>query len=101
MRFSTKWLQIMFRCIRLISGKAALSHHCSQTGGVNNTPAEADSCKVVISLRNPWVRPRSAVSKEDIYTPAHTYTLIRHPPGQRLTDDISTSDETSLKYRLT
>jgi hypothetical protein len=45
----------MLRCIRLISRKAALSPHCHQTSGVNNTPGEADSCKVVISLRNPWV----------------------------------------------
>jgi hypothetical protein len=55
MHFSTKWLQTMLRCIRLISGKAALSHYCHQTSGVNHTPGEADSCKVVISLRNPWV----------------------------------------------
>ncbi len=48
----------MLRSIRLISGKAALSHHCHQTSGVNNTTGEADSCKVVISLRNPWdLRP--------------------------------------------
>jgi hypothetical protein len=55
MHFATKCLQTMLRCIRLISRKAALSHHCHQTSGVNNTPGEADSCKVVISLRNPWV----------------------------------------------
>jgi len=55
MHFSTKWLQIMFRCIRHISGKAAHAHHCHQTSGVNNTTGEADSCEVVISLRNPWV----------------------------------------------
>ena len=54
MHFSTKWLQTMLRCIRLISGKAALSHYCHQTSGVNHIPGEADSCKVVISLRNPW-----------------------------------------------
>src|SRR5215467_14888225 len=51
MHFSTKWLQTMLRCIRLISGKAALSHYCHQTSGVNHIPGEADSCKVVISLR--------------------------------------------------
>ncbi len=54
MHFATKCLQTMLRCIRLISRKAALSHHCHQTSGVNNTPGEADSGKVVISLRNPW-----------------------------------------------
>ncbi len=41
----------MLRCIRLICGKAALSHQCLQTSTVNHTPAEADSGKVVISLR--------------------------------------------------
>ena len=49
-----KCLQTMFRCIRLISGKSALSLHCHQTSGVNNTTGEADLCEVVISLRNPW-----------------------------------------------
>src|SRR5947209_940915 len=54
MHFSTKVLQITLRCIHLISGRAAPSHHCHQISGVNNPAGEADSCKVVISLRNPW-----------------------------------------------
>jgi len=54
MHFSTKCLQTMFRCIRHISGKATLFHHYYQTSGVDHTAGEADSCEVVISLRNPW-----------------------------------------------
>ena len=55
MHFSTKDLQITLRCIHLLSGKAAPSHHCHQISAVNNPAASADSCKVVISLRIPWV----------------------------------------------
>src|SRR5947209_1139063 len=54
MHLSTKDLQITLRCIHLISGRAAPSHHCHQISGVNNPAGEADSCKAVISLRNPW-----------------------------------------------
>src|SRR5437660_9127814 len=54
MHFSTKDLQITLRCIHLLSGKAAPSHHCHQISAVNNPAASADSCKVVISLRIPW-----------------------------------------------
>src|SRR5438552_8009208 len=55
MHFATKDLQITLRCIHLLSGKAAPSHHCHQISAVNNPAASADSCKVVISLRIPWV----------------------------------------------
>ena len=54
MHFATKDLQITLRCIHLLSGKAAPSHHCHQISAVNNPAAEADSCKTVISLRIPW-----------------------------------------------
>src|SRR6266567_4012319 len=54
MHLSTKDLQITLRCIHLISGKAAPSPHCHQISAVNNPAASADSCKAVISLRNPW-----------------------------------------------
>ncbi len=54
MHFATKDLQITLRCIHLLSGKAAPSHHCHQISAVNNPAASADSCKTVISLRIPW-----------------------------------------------
>jgi len=56
MHFATKDLQITLRCIDLLSGKAAPSHHCHQISAVNNPAAEADSCKTVISLRIPWAK---------------------------------------------
>ena len=58
MHFATKDLQITLHCIDLLSGKAAPSHHCHQISAVNNTAAEIDSCKVVISLRIPWASIR-------------------------------------------
>src|SRR5947209_3146443 len=42
---------------KCISGKAAPSHHCHQISAVNNLASEADSCKAVISLRNPRADP--------------------------------------------
>jgi hypothetical protein len=62
MHFSTKYLQITLRCIHLISGKAAPSHHCYQISDVNNPADEADSCKAVISLRIPWEEPNFQVN---------------------------------------
>jgi len=44
------------RCLHLIPGKTPFPHHCHQTSGMNDTAAEANSCKIVISLRNPRVQ---------------------------------------------
>ncbi len=64
---SAEYLQITLRCIHLISGKAAPSHHCHQISGVIHTAGEADSCKAVISLRNPWALALQAVGPQNLF----------------------------------
>jgi hypothetical protein len=77
LHFSTKYLQLTLRCIYL-SGKAAPSHYCHQMSGVNNPAGEADSCKTVISLRNPWVAHRVGIVVF-MTTKSRSVIMLRRP----------------------
>jgi hypothetical protein len=81
MHFAAKCIQTMLRCIRLICRKAALSPHCHQSSGVNNTAGSADSCKAVISLRNPWENPVSDSSATSLTVfGASSLSVHQNPP---------------------